>query len=161
MKFNLRPAHGFTFRKLFTICSQYCLFRQRWFSHPCQELQVEKLYQGVRLISTSSIIALWVLPASIDARHFTNTFLNLDSGNSQQFVRLSAWFAEHHSTHKFSKRYLQSRQDRDLCRWMQGDHKLTYREPQRGQHKDGSWNIWQASSRAKVTRDFGKLSKWS
>lgn len=49
---------------------------------------MEKLYQEVRLISPSSIITLWVLPANIDARHFPNTSLNLDLGNSQQFVHL-------------------------------------------------------------------------
>ena len=64
---------------------------------------MEKLYQEVRLISTSSIIALWVLPANIDARHFPNTVLNLDSGNSQQFVHLSARFTEQHGTHRSSR----------------------------------------------------------
>lgn len=64
---------------------------------------MEKLYQEVRLISTSSIIALWVLPANIDVRHFPNTFLNLDSGNSQQFVHLSARFTEQHGTYRSSR----------------------------------------------------------
>lgn len=59
---------------------------------------MERLYQEVSLISTSSIIALWVLPANIDAKHFPSTFLNLDSGSSQQFVCLSAQLTEQHST---------------------------------------------------------------
>ena len=63
---------------------------------------MEKLYQEVRLISTSSIIALWVLPANINVRHFPNTFLNVDSGNSKQFVHLSAQFTEQHGTHRSS-----------------------------------------------------------
>lgn len=63
---------------------------------------MERLYQEVRLISTSSIIASWVLPANIDAKHFPNTFLNLDSGNSQQFVCLSAQFTEQQGTHRSS-----------------------------------------------------------
>lgn len=65
---------------------------------------MEKLYQEVRLISPSSIITLWVLPANIDARHFPNALLNLDLGNSQQFVHLSAQFPEQHGAHRSSRR---------------------------------------------------------
>lgn len=64
---------------------------------------MEKLYQEVRLISTSSIIALWVLPANIDRRHFPNTSLKRGSGNSQQFVHLSARFTAQHGTHRSSE----------------------------------------------------------
>lgn len=74
---------------------------------------MEMLYQEVRLISTSSIIALWVLPANIDAKHFPNTFLNLDSGNSQQFVyQLSSPSSMAHAGLQEGL----STQDRDLCR---------------------------------------------
>lgn len=96
---------------------------------------MEMLYQEVRLVSTSRIMALWVLPANIDAKHFPNTFLNLDSGNSQQFVnQLSSLSSMAHTGLQEGL----SAQDRDLCRSKQGGHKLTYRESQRRQHKDAS-----------------------
>lgn len=161
MKFNLRPAQSFTFCKLFTICSEYCLFRRWWFSHPCQELQVEKLHQEVRLISTSSIIAWWVLPANIDARHFPKNFSEPWFREQWKIcapVSSVQWAAQH--TWVF-RRDWRSRQDRDLRRAGQGGHRLTYREPQRRICKDGSWDIWQASSRAEVTRDLGKPGKGS
>lgn len=96
---------------------------------------MEMLYQEVRLVSTSRIMALWVLPANIDAKHFPNTFLNLDSGNSQQFVnQLSSLSSMAHTGLQEGL----SAQDKDLCRSKQGGHKLTYRESQRRQHKDAS-----------------------
>lgn len=99
---------------------------------------MERLYQEVRLISTSNIIALWVLPANIDARHLPNTLLNLDSGSSQQFVCLSAQLAEQRGTHRSSggtEHTAQTRAEESR------EVKLTHRD-----HREGSTKMHHETS---------------
>lgn len=75
--------------------------------------------------------------SKMPTRHFPKTNLNLDLGNSQELVRLSAQLLEQHSIYR-SVKGTRSRQDGDMSRTAQGGHKLTYMEPQRIKCKDGS-----------------------